>query len=121
MIQTRGDEIMNAENAIKTVVVDAQVAAELAALDEGELARRLLTNDRDVWAFFMNKYTPLIKHQIGRTLNRRRSILSSDSVKDALGEFWGRLLKNDRAWLRKFDPSKRTLEKWLSALAWDVA
>ena len=106
---------MNTANAIKAVV-DAQVEAELAALDEGELARRLLTNDRDVWAFFMNKYTPLIKYQIGRTLNRRRKILFNDSVQDALGEFWVRLLDHDRGWLRRFDPSKRTLEEWLSAL-----
>ena len=38
-----------------------------------------------------------------------------------LGDFWVRLLQDDRAWLRRYDPARGyALTIWLSALAWDV-
>jgi hypothetical protein len=97
-------------------------AAPLGREDEAELARRALTNAPDVWAELVARYEPSIRVQLARTLAAGADVLCSDSVDEALGEYWIALLRNDRAWLRRFDASRGyALSTWLTALAWDVA
>jgi hypothetical protein len=97
-------------------------APTLADLDDGDLARRALTNDRDVWREFVARYEPSIRTQLARTLAAGREVLCSDSIDEALGDYWIALLNNDRAWLRRFDPELgHELRTWLNVLAWDVA
>ena len=93
----------------------------IADLDDTELARRALTNDPAVWAEFVRRFEPVIRTALGRTLAAGKKFLCSDSVDDALSEYWIALLKNDRAWLRRYDPtSGKKLGTWLGVLAWDV-
>src|SRR5690349_8117819 len=88
---------------------------------DAELAQLALTNDAAIWSEFVERFEPVVRHQLGRTLAAGSKLTSSDSVDDALGEFWVALLKDDRAWLRRFDPSRDiTLATWLGVLAWDV-
>jgi hypothetical protein len=101
--------------------LDQLPSTPFAQLDDAELARRALTNDSDVWAEFVRRFKPLIRTQLGRVLAGGRRFLCSDSIDEALSEYWVALLKNDRAWLRRFNPaSGHPLAKWLGVLAWDV-
>jgi hypothetical protein len=93
----------------------------LTDLDDAELARRALTNDPDVWREFVRRFEPVIRKQLGRTLAAGPNLLCSDSVDEALGDYWVALLNKDRDWLRRFDASKGfLLATWLGVLAWDV-
>jgi hypothetical protein len=94
----------------------------LADVDEGELARRALANDCEVWRELVRRYEPSIRVQLARTLSAGADLLCSDSVDETLGEYWIALLNNDRAWLRRFNPALgHALSTWLTVLAWDVA
>jgi hypothetical protein len=93
----------------------------VADLDDAELVRRALTDDARAWGELVRRFRPLIRKQLGRAMARWRRFLCSDSVDEALSEYWIALLKNDRAWLRRFNPaSGHPLAKWLGVLAWDV-
>jgi hypothetical protein len=96
------------------------VDREPGSIDDVELARRAGSNDCDAWRELVRRFTPGIRWQLGRTLAARQRLLCSDSVDEALGEFWMALIKNDRAWLRRFD-GRHSLANWLNVLAWDVA
>jgi hypothetical protein len=93
----------------------------LRDLHDAELARRALTNDPAVWAELVRRFKPLIRKQLSRAMAGGGRVLCSDSIDEALGEYWIALLKNDRNWLRRYDSSSgRSLAKWLGVLAWDV-
>ncbi|HXF35167.1 MAG TPA: hypothetical protein VN603_11405 [Candidatus Acidoferrales bacterium] len=93
----------------------------LRDLDDAELARQALTNDPAVWRELVRRFEPVIRKQLGRTLAAQPALLCSDSVDEALGDYWIALLNNDRDWLRRFDATKGfLLATWLGVLAWDV-
>src|SRR4051794_32159440 len=98
-----------------------QLEVDLTKVSDAELAQLALTNDQEVWNEFVRRFEPVIRIALGRTLAVGKKLLCSDSVDDALGEYWIALLKSDRQWLRRFDPSTGyTLATWLGTLAWDV-
>src|SRR5437868_505237 len=69
-------------------LVELEDAKEcIADLDDTELARRALTNDRAVWAEFVRRFEPVIRTALGRTLAAGKKFLCSDSVDDALSEY----------------------------------
>lgn len=95
---------------------------DVAELPDVNLARLALRDDPIAWAELVRRFEPVIRTQLGRTLAAGQKLLSSDSVDEALGEFWIALLNRDRDWLRRFDPQGgKTLAGWLGVLAWDVA
>ena len=99
----------------------ADALARLRASDDSTLALCALTNDPDVWGVFVERFEPLIRQQLGRTLAAGRKFLPNDALDDALGEYWIALLRDDRAWLRRYDSmGGATFRSWLRALAWDV-
>lgn len=100
----------------------ATKAAAEAPEDDNTLAlSAATTNDPNVWFVFVRRYEPLIRKQLGRALAKGRKYLSSDSIEDALSEFWIALLKSDRKWLRRYRGDRgASLATWLGALAWDV-
>jgi hypothetical protein len=107
--------------ALKDLATIAPANDVGASRSDAELAQLALTNDAAVWSEVVERFEPVVRHQLGRTLAAGSKLTSSDSVDDALGEFWVALLKDDRAWLRRFDPSRDiTLATWLGVLAWDV-
>ncbi len=96
--------------------------ANLRDLDDAALAARVATsNDSAAWTEMLRRFEPVIRHQLGRSLSAAHSLLSSDSLDDAMQEFWLAVLKKDRAWLRRFEPERgHKLASWLGLLAWDV-
>jgi hypothetical protein len=99
----------------------AKSNTDLTDLDDAELARRALTNDPEIWREFIRRFEPVIRTQLGRTLDAQPKLLCSDSVDEALGDYWVALLNRDRDWLRRFDPNRKILlATWLGVLAWDV-
>jgi RNA polymerase sigma-70 factor (ECF subfamily) len=101
---------------------EAPKSADLRSLDDGSLAyRAALSNDRAAWAEMLRRFEPVIRHQLGRSLSAAHSLLSSDSLDDAMQEFWLAVLKKDRAWLLRFEPERgHKLASWLGLMAWDV-
>ena len=92
-----------------------------AKLDDTTIAQRALTNDPVAWAALIERCEKSIRIELARALKAGEDVLCSDSVDEALGDFWVRLLQDDRAWLRRYDPTRGyALTTWLSALAWDV-
>lgn len=100
-------------------VSDAHVDA--TELPDTELLALALTQDQAAWSELVRRFEPVIRTQLGRTMAVGQKLLASDSIDDALGEFWIALIKDDREWLRRFDPQAgKTLAGWLGVLAWDV-
>lgn len=98
-----------------------KVATETPVDDKSLALSAATTNDPSVWVVFVQRYEPLIRKQLGRALAKGRKYLSSDSIDDALSEFWIALLKRNRKWLRRYRADRRaSLGTWLGALAWDV-
>lgn len=92
-----------------------------AQLDDAAIAQRALTNDPVAWQALVDRCENSIRIELARALAAGKKVLCSDSVDEALGDFWVRLLQDDRAWLRRYDATRGyTLTTWLSALAWDV-
>ncbi len=80
-----------------------------------------LTDAAEVWRELVRRFEPVIRHQLARTLGMCRKLLSSDSVDEALAEYWLALLKDNRVWLLRFDPFEgASLATWLCTLARDV-
>src|SRR6202165_185453 len=57
----------------------AKSTTNLTELDDAELARRALTNDRDVWKEFVRRFEPVIRKELGRTLSAGTHLLCNDS------------------------------------------
>ena len=105
----------------ETTAAPASAAAGALPTDDAELASRALTNDPATWEALVARYERSIRAQLARTLAAGSDVLCSDSVDEALGDYWAALLRDDRAWLRRYDPSRGyTLCTWLTVLAWDV-
>ena len=120
-MKVKGDGIMETNAGLSFSISRDESRARLRASDEATLALCALTNDPDVWQVFIERFEPLIRRELGRTLAAGRKFLANDAEDDALGWFWIALLKDDREWLRRYDwAGGSTFASWLRALAWDV-
>lgn len=91
----------------------------LLALVAGEpLVARMLAGDRRAGRVVLNRLLPIIRARAWRCLRRApRGVQRVLDVDDLTQEAWGRLLANDGAALRAYEPGKASLEGYVGMIA----
>lgn len=74
--------------------------------------------ERDAWRAFRERFGPVIRCCVAKTLRRYGATFSADDVDDLSADVWLQLLRDDRSRLRRYDPSRGfRLSTWLGMIA----
>jgi hypothetical protein len=90
-------------------------------LDERALHAATLASDPEAFAEMMRRYDPVVRYKIWRVLGGSR-LVAAEALDGQVAEFWCRLIDDDLAPLRGWDPERgELLAPWLGQLASRVA
>lgn len=78
-----------------------------------------LAGSSEAWTQFVRRYSPLIFSTVRRTLSRRAG--GTVSVEDVTQDVFLRLVKNNFALLRSYDPQRAAVTTWLTVVAHSAA
>jgi hypothetical protein len=110
------------KNATRTIRKETTARIEWSEVDEVTLVRHVLDRSNFVlsnaaWRELMRRYQHLVEERIEHTLlSACRLLLSRELREEIRAEFLVRLLEDDMAQLRKFNPKQWSLGEWLTSL-----
>lgn len=110
--------------AVRTKTTRAKYQDTYRAMDDGALSELLLASDEGAWREFLRRFTPVLRHQIGKVIGRaRRTLLANDVIDDILGDLHLDLLERDMRKIRIWSEGQRQakLASWLGLIASQVA
>ena len=79
----------------------------------GQLIQRCVSGDQQGWQAFVEEYAGVIYSAAYRTIHRYIRRPQQEMIEDAVQEAFLRLVKNNYALLRSYDPSRASMITWL--------
>jgi DNA-directed RNA polymerase specialized sigma24 family protein len=88
--------------------------------DEAALLSEVVAGSQQAWQRFVKKHGPALRDTV-RESTEAIQPLTPAQLDDVMGDFWLRMVDNDRRWLRRFRGRGASLEAFLRMHALDVA
>ena len=96
----------------------------IEVLDDEELALMMLRRDEQAWREFVQRFEPLLRFQVGKTLAHAiHVLLDSDAIDDVIGDFYLHIVEGDMQKLRYWLAGSRqaALRSFLGKVATGIA
>src|SRR5579863_7510944 len=92
-----------------------------AAMEEPALVAAVLSGDERAWRKLVKEYEPKLRDAVRETM-QSFELGGREDVDDVIGEFWLRIVDDNKRWLRAFNPTHGpSLLEWLTVHVRELA
>jgi len=111
-------------SALRSGACSGVAAPTVEVLDDDALTEMLLRRDEQAWREFVQRFEPLLRFQVGKTLaSAIHVLLDSDAIDDVIGDFYLHIVEDDMDKLRYWLHGNRqgALRSFLGKVATGIA